>query len=77
MNPENAPWAALLLLALVLGSNLIMVGIVRSFSRGDARWLQALMNNLGKPLEHKHAAMDELRRRVQDLSEEDKQEKEN
>jgi hypothetical protein len=68
MNIDRTLLAALLFIALVIGSNLVMYGIVRGFSRGDGHWLQALTKNLNKPLGHKDESMDELRRRVKKLS---------
>ena len=68
MNTERALLGALLFLAILIGSNLIMYGIVRGASKGDSRWLQALTRNLGKPLEHMNEAMDELHQRVQELT---------
>ena len=67
MSPERSLLGLLLLVALVVGSNLIMYGIARNLSRGDGRWLQALTKNLYKPPDHRDDAMDELRRRVKGL----------
>lgn len=72
MNNEQALIGALIFLALVIGSNLILFAIVRSAARGDMRWLGALFKDLSKPPGQRTEAMDELRRRVKKLSDEEK-----
>lgn len=72
MNPEQAVLGALIFLALVVGSNLVMFAIVRGASRGDARWLGNLFKGLVRPPGQKTEAMDELHRRVKKLSDEEK-----
>jgi hypothetical protein len=64
---ERALVALLVLVALVIGSNLVLFGIVRSIMRGDHGWMDGIMKSFTHPLRGAQAPMDELRRRVSEL----------
>jgi hypothetical protein len=67
MNPDRALLGLLLLAALVIGSNLVMYGIVRNLTRGNSRWLQNLLKTSFKPTGPRDQDMDELHRLIKDL----------
>jgi hypothetical protein len=69
MDSDRILLAALIFLAVVVGSNLLMFGIVRGWAKGDSRWLSALKDSFNKPVNQNPASqsMDELRQRVQEL----------
>ena len=66
---------ALLFIALVVGSNALMVFIARNWAQGgDSRWMSALKDSLSKPMESKsNRSMEELRKQVEELEEGKKQ----
>lgn len=74
MESGNATVGALILIALVMGANLIMYGIARGWARGgDSHWMSALKKGLSKPLEsQREKDMDELRQKMQELQKKDK-----
>lgn len=61
---------ALLFIVLVVGSNLVMFVIARSWAKGgESPWMTALKKSLSKPVTDSSAnkSMEELRKRVDDL----------
>lgn len=75
MEPGNAVVGALILIALVLGANLVMFVIARNWARGgDSRWMSELKKGLNKPFEPRDKSMDELRQKMEELQKKDKKE---
>lgn len=73
MDSDRLLLGALLFILIVVGSNVVMFFIARSWARGgDSRWMTALKDSLSKPMNENPAnkSMDELRQRVQELEEE-------
>lgn len=72
MDSDRILIAALLFIAIVVGTNFVMYGIARGAARGgNTRWMSALRDALSKPMRDNPAnqSMDELRARVQKLEE--------
>jgi hypothetical protein len=59
----------LLIILLVAGANFVMYAIARSAARGgNSRWMSALKDSLGKPLNTPaNKSMDELRKKMEEL----------
>jgi len=70
---KNALIVLLLTIGIILIVNFVMFGIVRGMTRGDNRWLRSIADTLTKPTAKSHAPYDELRKRMQDLSGEEKE----
>jgi hypothetical protein len=70
---KNALIVLLLTIGIIVIVNFVMFGIVRGVMKGDNRWLRSLTDTLMKPTEKSNAPYDELRRRMQDLSGEEKE----
>lgn len=69
MDNNRVMLAALIFILLIVGANLIMVGIVRGFARGGkANWMNTLRNSFNQTQEgHAEKSMDELRKKVEEL----------
>ena len=69
MENERVMIGALIFFLIIVGSNLVMYGIVRSMARGgDSNWMNAIRKSIGKPLEGPaNKSMNELRKKVEDL----------
>ena len=69
MESNRVVLGALLFIAIVIGSNVVMFVIARNWAKGDPRWMSALKDSLNKPLKDSPAnkSMDELRRQVDEL----------
>lgn len=69
MENERVLIGALIFILLVVGSNLLIYGIVRGATKGgDSRWMSALKDAFSKPMEGSSSrSMDELRRKVEEL----------
>ena len=69
MESNKVTIAALLFIVLIVGSNFVMYYIARSWTKsGDSRWMSALKDSLGKPLEGTaNKSMAELRKQVEEL----------
>ena len=69
MESDRILIGALIFIAIIVGSNFVIYGIARGWAKsGDSRWMSALKDSLGKPLESKSSkSMDELRKRVEEL----------
>lgn len=61
--------AALVFIALIVGSNLVMYAVVRGMTKGgETRWMETLRKSFSKPAESSaNKSMDELRKRVEEL----------
>ena len=59
----------LIIILLVVGANFVMYAIARSAARGgNSRWMSALKDSLGKPLNTPaNKSMDELRKKIEEL----------
>ena len=59
----------LIIILLVVGANFVMYAIARSAARdGNSRWMSALKDSLGKPLNTPaNKSMDELRQKMEEL----------
>jgi len=69
MESNKVTIAALLFIIVIVGSNFVMYYIARSWAKGgDSRWMRALKDSLGKPLEGtSNKSMAELRKQVEEL----------
>ena len=69
MESDRILIAALIFIVVIVGSNLLMFGIVRGWAKGDSRWLSALKDSFSKPASQNPASqsMDELRERMEEL----------
>ena len=59
----------LIIILLVVGANFVMYAIARGAARGgNSRWMSALKDSLGKPLNTpENKSMDELRKKMEEL----------
>jgi hypothetical protein len=75
MENERVLIAALIFILLIVGSNLLMYGIVRgAIKGGDSRWMSALKDALSKPMEGSSGrSLDELHRKVEELEKKEEQ----
>jgi len=78
MDSDRLILGALLFILLIVGSNYVTYIIARGAAKGgDSRWMSALRNSLNKPLEgSSNKSMDELRKKMQDLENSNKENKE-
>jgi len=76
MESNRIAIAALLFIVLIIGSNFVIYFIARSWAKGgDSRWMSALRKSLSKPMESSsNKSMDELRKQVEELKREKKEE---
>jgi len=75
MENDRVLIGALIFLLLIVGSNVIMYGIVRGMVKGGGKsnWLSTLRNAFDKPKEKSTSQpMDELRKRMEALEEKGK-----
>lgn len=71
---KDALIVLLLTIGIILIVNFVMYGIVRGLTRGDNRWIRAISETLTKPNEKSNKTYDELRRRMDELSGDEKKE---
>ncbi|MGE5250739.1 MAG: hypothetical protein ACM3QS_11065 [Bacteroidota bacterium] len=71
---KNALIVLLLTIGIILVVNFVMFGVVRGLTRGDNRWIRSIADTLKKPNERSDRPYDELRRRMQALSGDEKRE---
>lgn len=76
MESNHLVLGVLIFIAIILGANLAMYAIARGATKsGDARWMNALKNALTRPMDNpSHKSMDELRKRMEELGTQEKQE---
>ena len=76
MESNKIAIAALLFILLIVVVNVAMYAIARGAAKGgDSRWMSALRDSISKPLESSsNKSMDELRKRVDELKKEKKEE---
>jgi hypothetical protein len=77
MESDRILIGALIFILLIVGSNFVMYAIARGAAKGgDSRWMSALKDSLGKPLNDSPAnkSMDELRKQLEELGEKKRQE---
>jgi hypothetical protein len=69
MENERVMIGALIFFLIIVGSNLLMYGMVRGMTRGgDSNWMNAIRKSLNKPLEGSaNKSMDELRKKMEEL----------
>ena len=69
MESNRVILGALLFIAIVIGSNVVMFVIARNWAKGDPRWMSALKSSISKPVTDSPAnkSMDELHRQVEKL----------
>lgn len=69
MENERIMLGALIFVLVIVGSNLIMYGIVRSMAGGgESKWMASIRKSLNKPLDGSTGKdMDELRKRMDEL----------
>ena len=69
MESDNATIGALILIALILGANLVMYAVARGWAKsGDSNWMSAFKQGLRKPLDNEaNKSMDELRKKMEEL----------
>jgi len=69
MENDRIMLGALIFILVIIGSNLIMYGIVRSTVRGGgSNWMNSIRKSLNKPLEGSaNKSMEELRRKIEEL----------
>ena len=69
MENTAAFFGALFLIGVVLGVNILMVGIVRSFTRSNKKnFLETLGDSFSPPSQKKKDSMSELHQRVAELN---------
>jgi len=71
MESDRAIFAALVLLGVIVGANLAMYALVRAVTGSKSNWIGTLQKSLRRPLQKKDNDMDELRKRVEELTPED------
>ena len=69
MESDQILTGALIFIALIVGSNILIYGIARGWARGgDSRWMSALRDSLNKPMQSQaNKSMEELRKQVEEL----------
>jgi hypothetical protein len=69
MENERVMLGALIFFLIIVGSNLVMYGIVRGMTRGGkSNWMNTIRKSFEKPLEGSaNKSMDELRKKVEEL----------
>jgi hypothetical protein len=69
MESDQILIGALIFIVLIVGSNIMMYGIARSWAKNsDSRWMNALRESLSKPMQNaSNKSMDELRKQVEEL----------
>jgi len=69
MENERIMLGALIFVLIIVGSNLVMYGVVRGMTRGgESNWMNSIRKSLDKPLEGStNKSMDELRKKVEEL----------
>ena len=74
MEVSNATIGLLIIILLVVGANIIMYAIVRSWAKGgDSGWFSSLKDSLSKPMNNStNQSMEELRKRVEELEKKNK-----
>jgi hypothetical protein len=72
MHVDSAAIGLLIIILLIVGANFVVYAIARSATRGgNPRWMSALKDSLRKPTNTPaNQAMDELRKRVEELKKE-------
>lgn len=76
MESNEAAIGLLIIILLIVGANFVMYAIARGAARGgNSRWMSTLKDSLSKPMNTPASkSMDELRKRVEELEKEKKQE---
>jgi len=69
MESGNATIGLLIIILLIVGANFFMYAIARGWAKGgNSRWMSALKDSLGKPLNTPaNKSMDELRKKMEEL----------
>ena len=69
MDNDRVMLGVLILFLIIVGSNLVMYGIVRGMIRGgESNWMKSIRKSLDKPLEGPaNKSMDELRKKMEEL----------
>ena len=69
MDLDSPAIGLLIIILLVIGANFVMYAIARNAARGgNSRWMSALKDSLGKPLNTSaNKSMDELRKKMEEL----------
>jgi hypothetical protein len=75
MESNTAAIGLLIIILMIVGANFVMYAIARGATRGgNSRWMSALKDSLGKPLDSQaNKSMDELRKRVEELERQNKE----
>ncbi len=75
MENERIMLGALIFVLVIVGSNLVMYGIVRSMvGGGESKWMASIRKSLNKPLEGSaNKDMDELRKKMDELQKNEKE----
>lgn len=73
---SNAAIGLLIIILLIVVANFVMYALVRGAAKGgNSRWFSALKDSLSKPMDTSaNKSMDELRKRVEDLEKQKKDE---
>jgi len=75
MESNRLVLAVVLFIVLIVAINLAMFAIARGAAKGDSRWMSAFRDSLSKPMEGSSSkSMDELRRQIEALKEQEKKE---
>ena len=69
MDNDRVMLGVLILILIIVGSNLVMYGIVRGTIRGgESNWMKAIRKSLDKPLDGPaNKSIDELRKKMEEL----------
>lgn len=76
MNTDNVLLVVLLVIGIVLLANLAMFAMVRGSRGMDFDWFKNMRGSLNQPFRTEDDAMDELRKKVDELSEKGEKKKE-
>jgi hypothetical protein len=76
MNTDNALLVVLLVVGIVVLANLAMFAMVRGSRGTTSDWLKNMRGSIGQPFKKEDDSLDELHRRVEELSKKGEKEEE-
>ena len=76
MNTDNVPLVVFLVIGIVILSNLAMFAMIRGSRGMNFNWFKNMRGSLDQPFKKEDDALDELRQRVGELTEQGKKDHE-
>jgi hypothetical protein len=76
MNTDNVPLVVFLVIGIVILSNLVMFAMIRGSRGMNFNWFKNMRGSLDQPFKKEDDALDELRQRVGELTEQGKKDHE-